>query len=210
MLTLDFCLQGYAPPPKNGVEQKRPGRPLNITSLVRLSSAVPNQISVTWAPEIGKVRKEAQVGNVLSMLMFMRCDVWRWNSRPQSAVHVQKMSSRGELLSDWRHQSICRGGDALWIHRVVIWILPHTHFSLKKHIYSHIVLVSSLKQNSRIGRNSNRAPAAGTLSRNNLLKRNRRHETDRYVYGMLSRHETLPDAKHQWSTLCMKCLCCYY
>ena len=49
-------LQGYAPPPKNGVEQKRPGRPLNITSLVRLSSAVPNQITVTWAPEIGKVR----------------------------------------------------------------------------------------------------------------------------------------------------------
>lgn len=38
------------------MEQKRPGRPLNITSLVRLSSAVPNQISVTWAPEIGKVR----------------------------------------------------------------------------------------------------------------------------------------------------------
>ncbi|XP_073696064.1 E3 SUMO-protein ligase PIAS2 [Garra rufa] len=50
-----FPLPGYAPPPKNGVEQKRPGRPLNITSLVRLSSAVPNQIVVTWAPEIGKV-----------------------------------------------------------------------------------------------------------------------------------------------------------
>ncbi|XP_060739918.1 E3 SUMO-protein ligase PIAS2 isoform X1 [Tachysurus vachellii] len=49
-----FPLPGYAPPPKNGVEQKRPGRPLNITSLVRLSSAVPNQIAVTWAPEIGK------------------------------------------------------------------------------------------------------------------------------------------------------------
>ncbi|XP_041102691.1 E3 SUMO-protein ligase PIAS2-like isoform X2 [Polyodon spathula] len=49
-----FPLPGYAPPPKNGVEQKRPGRPLNITSLVRLTSAVPNQISVTWAPEIGK------------------------------------------------------------------------------------------------------------------------------------------------------------
>ncbi|CAL8263245.1 unnamed protein product [Boreogadus saida] len=49
-----FPLPGYAPPPKNGVEQKRPGRALNITSLVRLSSAVPNQISVTWAPEIGK------------------------------------------------------------------------------------------------------------------------------------------------------------
>ncbi|XP_066568128.1 E3 SUMO-protein ligase PIAS2 isoform X3 [Amia ocellicauda] len=49
-----FQLPGYPPPPKNGVEQKRPGRPLNITSSVRLSSAVPNQISVTWAPEIGK------------------------------------------------------------------------------------------------------------------------------------------------------------
>ncbi|XP_052448347.1 E3 SUMO-protein ligase PIAS2-like isoform X1 [Carassius gibelio] len=49
-----FPLPGYVPPPKNGVEQKRPGRPLNITSLVRLSSAVPNQIVVTWAPEIGK------------------------------------------------------------------------------------------------------------------------------------------------------------
>ncbi|XP_061586173.1 E3 SUMO-protein ligase PIAS2 isoform X2 [Cololabis saira] len=49
-----FPLPGFAPPPKNGVEQKRPGRPLNITSLVRLSSAVPNQISITWAPEIAK------------------------------------------------------------------------------------------------------------------------------------------------------------
>uniref|UniRef100_H3CC08 Protein inhibitor of activated STAT, 2 n=1 Tax=Tetraodon nigroviridis TaxID=99883 RepID=H3CC08_TETNG len=49
-----FPLPGYVPPAKNGVEQKRAGRPLNITSLVRLSSAVPNQISVTWSPEIGK------------------------------------------------------------------------------------------------------------------------------------------------------------
>ncbi|XP_061874327.1 E3 SUMO-protein ligase PIAS2 isoform X2 [Colius striatus] len=49
-----FPLPGYAPPPKNGIEQKRPGRPLNITSLVRLSSAVPNQISICWASEIGK------------------------------------------------------------------------------------------------------------------------------------------------------------
>ncbi|KAM4578254.1 E3 SUMO-protein ligase PIAS2 isoform 2-T2 [Fundulus diaphanus] len=49
-----FPLPGLAPPPKNGVEQKKTGRPLNITSLVRLSSAVPNQIAVTWAPEIGK------------------------------------------------------------------------------------------------------------------------------------------------------------
>ncbi|XP_032867080.1 E3 SUMO-protein ligase PIAS2 isoform X2 [Tyto alba] len=49
-----FPLPGYAPPPKNGIEQKRPGRPLNITSVVRLSSAVPNQISISWASEIGK------------------------------------------------------------------------------------------------------------------------------------------------------------
>ncbi|OCU02708.1 hypothetical protein XELAEV_18008474mg [Xenopus laevis] len=49
-----FPLPGCAVPPKNGVEQKRPGRPLNITSLVRLSSAVPNQVSISWASEIGK------------------------------------------------------------------------------------------------------------------------------------------------------------
>ncbi|KAG9471803.1 hypothetical protein GDO78_022720 [Eleutherodactylus coqui] len=49
-----FPLPGCAPPLKNGVEQKRPGRPLNITSLVRLSSAVPNQVSISWASEIGK------------------------------------------------------------------------------------------------------------------------------------------------------------
>ncbi|XP_055648576.1 E3 SUMO-protein ligase PIAS2-like isoform X2 [Falco peregrinus] len=49
-----FPLPGYAPPPKNGIEQKRPGRPLNITSLVRLSSTVPNQITISWASEIGK------------------------------------------------------------------------------------------------------------------------------------------------------------
>ncbi|XP_038025448.1 E3 SUMO-protein ligase PIAS2 isoform X4 [Anas platyrhynchos] len=52
-----FPLPGYAPPPKSGIEQKRPGRPLNITSLVRLSSAVPNQISISWASEIGKLGK---------------------------------------------------------------------------------------------------------------------------------------------------------
>uniref|UniRef100_A0A8C5LI07 E3 SUMO-protein ligase PIAS2 n=1 Tax=Jaculus jaculus TaxID=51337 RepID=A0A8C5LI07_JACJA len=33
-----FPLPGYVPPPKNGIDQKCPGRPLNIMSLVRLSS----------------------------------------------------------------------------------------------------------------------------------------------------------------------------
>ncbi|XP_064421421.1 E3 SUMO-protein ligase PIAS2 isoform X2 [Latimeria chalumnae] len=49
-----FPLPGCIPPPKQGVEQKRPGRPLNITTFVRLSSAVPNQVSISWSPEIGK------------------------------------------------------------------------------------------------------------------------------------------------------------
>ncbi|XP_035986842.1 E3 SUMO-protein ligase PIAS2 isoform X1 [Fundulus heteroclitus] len=55
-----FPLPGLAPPPKNGIEQKKSGRPLNITSLVRLSSAVPNQIAVTWAPEIGKAEQSGR------------------------------------------------------------------------------------------------------------------------------------------------------
>ncbi|XP_074932877.1 E3 SUMO-protein ligase PIAS2-like isoform X2 [Phalacrocorax aristotelis] len=58
-----FPLPGYAPPPKNGIEQKRPGRPLNVTSLVRLSSAVPNQISISWASEIGKRLKMKGIRN---------------------------------------------------------------------------------------------------------------------------------------------------
>ncbi|XP_063356649.1 E3 SUMO-protein ligase PIAS2-like [Pelmatolapia mariae] len=50
-----FRLPGYARPPKNGMEQKSPGRPLNITSLIKHTSSVRNTISVTWAPEIGKI-----------------------------------------------------------------------------------------------------------------------------------------------------------
>ncbi|KAG7283802.1 hypothetical protein CRUP_034426 [Coryphaenoides rupestris] len=37
-------LPGFLPPTKNGVEPKRPSRPINITSLVRLSTTVPNTI----------------------------------------------------------------------------------------------------------------------------------------------------------------------
>ncbi|XP_051497664.1 E3 SUMO-protein ligase PIAS2-like isoform X3 [Apus apus] len=58
-----FPLPGFTPPPKNGIEQKRPGRPLNITSQVRLSSAVPNQISISWASEIGKRLKMKGIRN---------------------------------------------------------------------------------------------------------------------------------------------------
>ncbi|XP_077105030.1 E3 SUMO-protein ligase PIAS1 isoform X3 [Siphateles boraxobius] len=47
-------LPGYLPPTKNGVEPKRPSRPINITSLVRLSTTVPNTIVVSWTSEIGR------------------------------------------------------------------------------------------------------------------------------------------------------------
>ncbi|XP_067105392.1 E3 SUMO-protein ligase PIAS1-like isoform X3 [Osmerus mordax] len=47
-------LPGYLPPTKNGVEPKRPSRPINITSLVRLSTTVPNTILVSWTAEIGR------------------------------------------------------------------------------------------------------------------------------------------------------------
>lgn len=55
-----LCLllfQGYLPPTKNGVEPKRPSRPVNITSLVRLSTTVPNTIVVSWTAEIGRVSR---------------------------------------------------------------------------------------------------------------------------------------------------------
>uniref|UniRef100_A0A3Q3MHM9 Protein inhibitor of activated STAT, 1b n=1 Tax=Labrus bergylta TaxID=56723 RepID=A0A3Q3MHM9_9LABR len=47
-------LPGYLPPTKNGVEPKRPSRPINITSLVRLSTIHPNSIVVSWTSEIGR------------------------------------------------------------------------------------------------------------------------------------------------------------
>ncbi|KAK1332325.1 hypothetical protein QTO34_006998 [Cnephaeus nilssonii] len=59
-----FTLPGYAPPPKNEIEQRHPGRPMNITCLVRLFSPVPNQSSISWASEIGKLKK-----NLLQILI---------------------------------------------------------------------------------------------------------------------------------------------
>uniref|UniRef100_A0A8C5AQP6 Protein inhibitor of activated STAT 1 n=1 Tax=Gadus morhua TaxID=8049 RepID=A0A8C5AQP6_GADMO len=47
-------LPGFLPPTKNGVEPKRPSRPINITSLVRLSTTVPNTIVASWTSEIGR------------------------------------------------------------------------------------------------------------------------------------------------------------
>ncbi|KAL3285902.1 hypothetical protein HHI36_000421 [Cryptolaemus montrouzieri] len=42
------------PTNKPGVEPKRPPKPVNITSLVKLSPTVPNTISVSWAAEYGR------------------------------------------------------------------------------------------------------------------------------------------------------------
>ena len=50
-----LAAQGFLPPTKNGVEPKRPSRPINITSLVRLSTTVPNTIVASWTSEIGRV-----------------------------------------------------------------------------------------------------------------------------------------------------------
>ncbi|XP_043935656.1 E3 SUMO-protein ligase PIAS3 isoform X1 [Protopterus annectens] len=47
-------LPGYLPPTKNGVEPKRPSRPINITHLVRLSATVPNAVTVNWSSEYGR------------------------------------------------------------------------------------------------------------------------------------------------------------
>ncbi|NXJ71863.1 PIAS3 ligase, partial [Rostratula benghalensis] len=47
-------LPGYLPPTKNGVEPKRPSRPVNITALARLSATVPNTIVVNWSSEFGR------------------------------------------------------------------------------------------------------------------------------------------------------------
>uniref|UniRef100_G1Q4C9 Protein inhibitor of activated STAT 2 n=1 Tax=Myotis lucifugus TaxID=59463 RepID=G1Q4C9_MYOLU len=42
------------PPPNAVIKQRCPGHTVNITSLVRVSSAVPNQISIFWSSNIGK------------------------------------------------------------------------------------------------------------------------------------------------------------
>ena len=41
------------PTNKPGVEPKRPPRPVNITSLCRLSPTVANQVNITWASDLG-------------------------------------------------------------------------------------------------------------------------------------------------------------
>uniref|UniRef100_A0A8C4T907 Protein inhibitor of activated STAT 1 n=1 Tax=Erpetoichthys calabaricus TaxID=27687 RepID=A0A8C4T907_ERPCA len=70
---------GYLPPTKNGVEPKRPSRPINITSLVRLSTTVPNTIVVSWT---------AEVGRNYSMAVYLV-------KQQSSAVLLQRLRSKG-------------------------------------------------------------------------------------------------------------------
>ncbi|XP_060569919.1 E3 SUMO-protein ligase PIAS2-like isoform X3 [Ruditapes philippinarum] len=42
------------PTTKPGVEPKRPGRPVDITSLCRLSPTMPNHVEISWASEYGR------------------------------------------------------------------------------------------------------------------------------------------------------------
>ncbi|XP_052793896.1 E3 SUMO-protein ligase PIAS2-like isoform X2 [Mya arenaria] len=42
------------PTTKPGVEPKRPGRPVDITSLCRLSPTMPNHVEISWASEFGR------------------------------------------------------------------------------------------------------------------------------------------------------------
>ncbi|XP_039629432.1 E3 SUMO-protein ligase PIAS1 isoform X1 [Polypterus senegalus] len=72
-------LPGYLPPTKNGVEPKRPSRPINITSLVRLSTTVPNTIVVSWT---------AEVGRNYSMAVYLV-------KQQSSAVLLQRLRSKG-------------------------------------------------------------------------------------------------------------------
>lgn len=48
-----FCLQGYYPSNKPGVEPRRPCRPVNITPWLHLST-VTNRVTITWG-NFGKV-----------------------------------------------------------------------------------------------------------------------------------------------------------
>jgi len=50
-----FVLQNPIPTTKPGVEPRRPGRPVDITSLCRLSPTHPNHIEISWAAEYGRV-----------------------------------------------------------------------------------------------------------------------------------------------------------
>lgn len=54
MCILYFVFQNPIPTNKPGVEPKRPPRPVNITTMVKLSPTVANHITVSWNAEYGR------------------------------------------------------------------------------------------------------------------------------------------------------------
>lgn len=66
------------------MEPKRPSRPINITSLVRLSTTVPNTIVVSWTAEIGRVSALgsllAALGIILGRKALLGMPWFSWNS----------------------------------------------------------------------------------------------------------------------------------
>ncbi|XP_043379142.1 E3 SUMO-protein ligase PIAS1 isoform X1 [Chelonia mydas] len=100
-------LPGYLPPTKNGVEPKRPSRPINITSLVRLSTTVPNTIVVSWTAEIGRIKEICNAGlpvcNTLHGGVFLNSE----NAENYSmAVYLVKQLSSTVLLQRLRAKGI--------------------------------------------------------------------------------------------------------
>ncbi|XP_043350617.1 E3 SUMO-protein ligase PIAS1 isoform X2 [Dermochelys coriacea] len=100
-------LPGYLPPSKNGVEPKRPSRPINITSLVRLSTTVPNTIVVSWTAEIGRIKEICNAGlpecNTLHGGVFLNSE----NAENYSmAVYLVKQLSSTLLLQRLRAKGI--------------------------------------------------------------------------------------------------------
>ena len=54
LIKLIKYLQNPLPTNKPGVEPKRPSRPVNITTLCKLSPTVSNQISISWAADYNR------------------------------------------------------------------------------------------------------------------------------------------------------------
>ncbi|KAL7980249.1 hypothetical protein Chor_001517 [Crotalus horridus] len=95
---------GYLPPTKNGVEPKRPSRPINITSLVRLSTTVPNTIVVSWTAEIGRSYSMAVylVKQLSSSVLLQRLRI-KGIRNPDHSRALNESHSLWEKLKEFIH-----------------------------------------------------------------------------------------------------------
>lgn len=135
-----FWVQGYLPPTKNGVEPKRPSRPINITSLVRLSTTVPNTIVVSWTSEIGRVRRSTQsfmnqlsVTSVWLVLLnvffkYLFCQSF------SMAVYLVRQQSSAVLLQRLRAKGIRNPDHSRALSKLLLTFVVKTmccHYNLK-------------------------------------------------------------------------------